>query len=418
MISISSLNITEKKMNILVSAYACEPNKGSEPGVGWNWVIELSKRHKVWVLTKANNKETIEKYKRENSFALQNVQFIYVNVNKKLTFWKKGNRGIRFYYYMWQIKAYQIAKRLNRKIDFDYLHCLTFVSFTQPSFLYKLNLPIVWNVAGGENIPQCINLKMSCFEHISKAARKLSQVAALHTTWNRKMMQKSAVILATTEETKNTIPKRYRDKTIVFPSIGIEDNNLPNLIHKSQIKVDRKFKVVMAGRLIYWKGFEIGVKAFLNALQTNPDMELYILGDGNRKKNIVEICGEELGKRIFFAKKIEHDEIYHYFLNFDVFLNTSLQDSGCMVILEAMAVALPVICIDLGGPAAITTKESAIKVQAADLEKMIHNISQSIITLSKDENIRSRLGNNGYQKILQEWVYSHRVEEFEKILKS
>ena len=33
----------KKKLKILLSAYACEPNKGSEPEIGWQWVINLSK---------------------------------------------------------------------------------------------------------------------------------------------------------------------------------------------------------------------------------------------------------------------------------------------------------------------------------------------------------------------------------------
>ena len=47
-------------MNILLSAYACEPNKGSEPGVGWSLAIEMSKHHNVWVITRDNNKSAIE----------------------------------------------------------------------------------------------------------------------------------------------------------------------------------------------------------------------------------------------------------------------------------------------------------------------------------------------------------------------
>ena len=46
---------------ILISAYGCEPDKGSEPGAGWNWAIEVAKRHSVTVLTRANNRDTIEK---------------------------------------------------------------------------------------------------------------------------------------------------------------------------------------------------------------------------------------------------------------------------------------------------------------------------------------------------------------------
>ena len=48
-------------MKILMSAYACEPNKGSEPGIGWQWAMETARLgHEVWVLTRANNRSAIE----------------------------------------------------------------------------------------------------------------------------------------------------------------------------------------------------------------------------------------------------------------------------------------------------------------------------------------------------------------------
>ena len=48
-------------MRLLLSAYACEPGRGSEPGVGWNWAIALAALgHDVWVLTRANNRDRIE----------------------------------------------------------------------------------------------------------------------------------------------------------------------------------------------------------------------------------------------------------------------------------------------------------------------------------------------------------------------
>ena len=42
---------------ILLSAYACEPGKGSEPEVGWMWATELAAAgHEVWVITRAANR--------------------------------------------------------------------------------------------------------------------------------------------------------------------------------------------------------------------------------------------------------------------------------------------------------------------------------------------------------------------------
>ena len=50
-------------MKILISAYACEPDNGSEPAAGWNWVCELSKKgHQLYVITRENNKSSIKSY--------------------------------------------------------------------------------------------------------------------------------------------------------------------------------------------------------------------------------------------------------------------------------------------------------------------------------------------------------------------
>ena len=43
-------------MRILLSAFACAPHSGSEPGVGWHWALELARLgHDVLVLTRARD---------------------------------------------------------------------------------------------------------------------------------------------------------------------------------------------------------------------------------------------------------------------------------------------------------------------------------------------------------------------------
>ena len=44
-----------------MSAYACEPNMGSEAGVGWNWAAQAALQgHEVHVITRSNNRAVIE----------------------------------------------------------------------------------------------------------------------------------------------------------------------------------------------------------------------------------------------------------------------------------------------------------------------------------------------------------------------
>ena len=45
---------------ILLVAFSCQPGKGSEPGVGWNWAVQAAKTQDVWVLTRSKMKKYVE----------------------------------------------------------------------------------------------------------------------------------------------------------------------------------------------------------------------------------------------------------------------------------------------------------------------------------------------------------------------
>ena len=44
-------NLDTEKINVLISAYACAPNMGSEPGMAWNWIVNIAKHCRVFVIT-------------------------------------------------------------------------------------------------------------------------------------------------------------------------------------------------------------------------------------------------------------------------------------------------------------------------------------------------------------------------------
>lgn len=89
-------------MKILLSAYACDPNKGSEPGVGWNWAVELSsKGNEVWVITRENNRVSIEK--ELEAHPRKNLNFCYFDLPIWLKLREKKIIGIHFYYLLWQV---------------------------------------------------------------------------------------------------------------------------------------------------------------------------------------------------------------------------------------------------------------------------------------------------------------------------
>ena len=77
---------------ILVSAYSCEPLKGSEPAVGWNWVLQLGKRNRVHVITRANNQRVIERHLPKN--LSKNVIFHYYDTPAFIKKLKNKDKGL------------------------------------------------------------------------------------------------------------------------------------------------------------------------------------------------------------------------------------------------------------------------------------------------------------------------------------
>ena len=76
-----------RKMNGSLIAYACEPDRGSEPGTGWNIATRLTKYCKVNVITRANNQGPIEQCLRGSEYS--DLKFTYVDPSRLLLKLKK-----------------------------------------------------------------------------------------------------------------------------------------------------------------------------------------------------------------------------------------------------------------------------------------------------------------------------------------
>src|SRR5262249_11352476 len=137
------INLKLVIMRLLLSAYACRPNAGSEPGVGWNWATHLAARGiDVHVLVAQRNREPIEAGLRLNP--IPNLHFTYVPVPYE---WAKKNEGL--HYVLWQAEALKVARALSSKFRFDLAHHVTYASVHVPTQLWRLGIPVLFGPVGG-----------------------------------------------------------------------------------------------------------------------------------------------------------------------------------------------------------------------------------------------------------------------------
>src|SRR5712672_1266630 len=143
-----------QRLKVLISAYACEPNKGSEPEVGWRWALEMARFHDVTVLTRANNRRAIEQSLEQLRGSRPLPQFVYHDEPAIILDFKKSFRATKLYYIIWQRSAREVIARLHKVNRFDLLHHVTFAAFRYPAAIWGHGIPCVWGPIGGiESVP-------------------------------------------------------------------------------------------------------------------------------------------------------------------------------------------------------------------------------------------------------------------------
>lgn len=387
-----------KNLNILVSAYACRPNMGSEPGVGWNTVRQLGKYHKVWVLTREDNRSFIEAELNNNQ--IPGLEFVYVDL-PGYQWWKRGLGGVHFHHYLWQVKAYLVARKLHSEIGFDVAHHVTYVRYSSPSFLSLLPIPFIWGpVGGGESAPPSFwkdfSLRGRLYEIVRGVAHQLGQ----YDPFVNLTLKNSTLIRATTEDTARRLHQMGAKNVQIFSESGLSEAEIQQLAQRG-IPNSSPIRFISMARLLHWKGLHLGVQAFAQA-DLPDDAEYWILGDGPEREQLQALAEKlAVGKRVKFWGRLSRDETLSKLSECHILLHPSLHDSGGWVCLEAMAAGRPVICLDLGGPAVQITEETGFKIQAHTPEQAVRDLAKAMTCLAQNSELRVSMGYAGQKRVAQ-----------------
>ena len=394
-------------MRILISAYACEPGRGSEPGIGWDHVCQTARHHDVWVITRCNNRAAIEKALARDPIA--GLRCVYFDLPYWARFWKKGARGLNLYYYLWQIGAYLTARGLHHEVKFDLAHHVTFGSYWRPTFLPLLPIPFIWGpVGGGESTPGGFHRAFSMRGRLYEALRDYARKIGERDPFVRLAARRSVAALATTSQTKERLLALGCRKVAVCAQSGLPAEELVKLM-ALPLRHGNPFRVLSLGRLLHWKGFELGLQAFARFHALFPDSEYWLIGDGPERKRL-ERLGRKLGirGRMVFWGVLARSEALEKISQCDVLLHPSLHDSSPMVAVEAMAAGRPVVCLDLGGPALQVTEDSGIKVPATSPEQVVSDLAAAMMQLAEDPDLRIRLGVAARQRVREHFAWDQK----------
>lgn len=396
-------------MKIILSAYACEPKRGSEPAVGWNTAREVAKYHEIWVLTSNTHRAGIEAELSQRPIA--NLHFVYLDPPGWVYDWsneeKRTHWGVQLHYYLWQIRAYAVARQLHQDINADLTHHVTYAKYSSPSFLSLLPIPFVWGpVAGGELTPPPFLKDFSSRGQLYERLRSFAAQIGELDPFVRLTAKRSAIAQAATADTAHRLRSLGAKQVQVLTQISLQLEEITQL-EQHAAAASPQVRFISIGRLLHWKGFHLGLRAFAQA--NLPDAEYWILGDGPERSRLQALAQTlKIDHQVQFLGKLPRPDTLAKLAESSILLHPSLHESGGFVCIEAMAASRPVICLDLGGPAQHVIEETGYKISARDPEQAVQDLAQAMTQLAQDPELRFQMGQAAQKRVREHYSWESR----------
>jgi glycosyltransferase involved in cell wall biosynthesis len=386
-------------MKILMSAFSCGPGRGSEPGVGWNMALEAARLgHEVVVLTQSEFRAEIAQELAAGRLP-PNLRFdIFMPV------WLERLRdaGLRREFpsltwqmvsMLWQFCALFHARRHYQQAGFDLIHHVTLAGIRHPTLLTRLGLPtVIGPLGGGDRAPMALRKSFPWREWCTELLRDIYNWALRADPITRSAFRDARVIILRTQASSVAVPPRYRNKVHIKVGLGITE--AVQEVGAAPRMPGEPFRLLYAGNLFYLKGMHLGIRALAGARARGADVTLTIVGGGPARRDL-ERLARELGMAadITWHGEVPREELLGMYAAHHALLFPSLRDAGGMVILEAWAHGLPVVCLALGGPGKMVDETCGriVPVANSSEDECVAGLSAEIVTLASNEELRQAL---------------------------
>jgi glycosyltransferase involved in cell wall biosynthesis len=405
-----SLRCMPQPLKVLISAYACEPGKGSEPEVGWNWALQMSRFHDVTVLTRKNNRAGIERALAELPAETARPGFVYHDLGPFFLKLKKSFGGLAPYYVLWQCAARRLIRGLHKQAGFGLLHHVTFAGYRYPVATGGQGVPSIWGPVGGiRSFPSELmpwSEGSSLFREALRNADNFVQGSPLHRL--RKRALAHSLVLASTREMQSEFQKIGVSPRLM-PTIGLDTAAFTRRPGKQPHK---PLRFLFVGQVITLKGADLAIDALA---ASGTDATLTFIGSGNYSDR-ANVQADALGlrERVHFTGRLPRDQVLKQYADHDVFLFPSVHDTGSFAVIEAMVNELPVICLDIGGPPVAVGPGCGIKVEPNSRNRVVSDLGQAIRHYCSNPQAVLGDGAKARMEVLQRYDWNRKGEEMNK----
>lgn len=412
-------------ISILINAYACSPGMGSEPGMAWNWCVNIAKYCELHIITEGEFRERIEAVLPTLTQG-KNMHFYYNPVSDEVRkmCWNQGDWRFYRYYKQWQWKTYLMAKDICGKRHIDVLHQLNMIGFREPGYLWKIkDIPLVWGPIGGlKQFPLTYahggGFKMRLFNLIKNS---LNVLQLKYDSRVSSALKRADVLISSIPDSYRAIKKFYGLESVIIPETGCFEN-----YEKTGCKRDfnsKYLKIIWVGKFDFRKRLDIALETIASVCNSFVVFQIYGTGNERQVKEAKDFCqrlGIEDWVQIEWMGNCLNDKIQEAMSEAHLFFFTSVSEDTSTVVMESISNHLPVLCFDTCGMGYVVNEKVGIKIPLTNPKQSVKDFAEKIEYLYSHRDVLKRMSDNCAERSVElSWDRKARkmVELYNKIVR-
>ena len=397
-------------MKILVSAYACNPYGGSEPGVGWAAVCRISLNHDVWVLADIHNREGWDKAAREGVIP-PNVQVRFLRDRSRCS----SNRFIAHIqswlnYASFNRQVLAAAEAWHREIGFELCHQVTIAAWRMPSPLWQLPIPFVWGPIGGAGyIPPAFRSMLSPAARLFEKARDINTAIASRSPAFKKCITNTAVVFAANEETEILLrPFRGPRPLVRLPIASLAEEKVIRFRRPASTQdTGGPLRLFAGGNMEGRKGVSLALRALAIVVRKEIPFHYTIAGGGPEIPALRKLA-EQLGlnDKVEFHPGYQGDDYIKALQATDVYFLPSFRESTPVTLLESYLAGCYPVVADTSAQGEIVRLVGGHAVAVDNMHQLIEGLAEAIIWCANHRENLQNLAAESAQRVAKHFSSS------------
>ena len=405
-------------MRIVIVAQNASATFGGESLLPLNYFrILRSRQIETWLVTHARTQAELEALFPEECDRMHFVpdtwlhrllnncgKFIPARVNE-FTF------GLLSHLYT-QMLQRRIVRRLVSEQEIDIVHEPTPVSATIPSLMFGLGAPVV---IGPMNT--AVKFPVAFRSRQNRSVDILIAIGYQFVDFFNRIFPgkiQAETLMVANDRTKQALPSGVQGKIIELVENGVDFSVWRSDSTLSK-EPNKQVHFVFLGRLADWKGVDLLLKAFV-PVTTKIDAVLEIIGDGDIRGELeAQAACLGIDSSVVFSGWLSQEQCALKMQQADTMVFPSLRECGGAVVMEAMAVGLPVIATNWGGPADYLNSTCGILVEPDSREGFVKGLTEAMLRLAHSPELRESMGSAGYSRVRELFDWERKVDRMIEI---